>query len=237
MKAIEISTTQNVIVKYGLASPLIRFLGFMIDLIIIVLTVWLAWLVFGDLFNIEFWDSYIWLPWCFYTLIFESLNKGATPGKMILGIRVMRIDGKELQFTDYLMRWIFRLVDIYFTWGALAVFGAMSSEKNQRLGDYLANTVVVVLRKQQRFKLSNLLKFDELKNYEVSFPQIVSFTEEEMLLIKEVVARYRAYPNEAHKLALSTTVNQIVKRLQIEKPENEATFLRKLIKDYVVLTR
>lgn len=237
MKIIEISTTQNVTIKYELASPIMRFLAFSIDFVVILLLNLIFWTVVEGAFSVGYWQSFIWLPFTCYTLILESLNKGATIGKRLLGLRVMRVDGREIQFTDYMMRWLFRMLDIYGSLGALAVFTSLSSNKYQRLGDFMANTVVVVLKKERRFKLENLLKFDSLKDYEVMFPQVVSLKEDEMLLLKEVVGKYSAYRNEAHALALESTANIIANRLSIDKPENDAAFLKRLIKDYVVLTR
>lgn len=237
MKTIEVSTTQNVAVKYELASPLIRFAAFLVDLCILICSVFFLWMIVHGAFSVGFWSSYIFLPFLFYTLICESLMKGATPGKKALGIRVMRVDGREVQFTDYLMRWIFRGLDIYGTSGALAIFTMISSEKYQRLGDFLANTMVVVLKKQKRFKLTNLMKFDELNDYEISYPQVRDLKEADVLLIKEVVDRYKAFPNDAHTLALETLTNQLTKQLQLEQPKNQISFLRGVIKDYVILTR
>ncbi|MFY0673284.1 MAG: RDD family protein [Bacteroidia bacterium] len=237
MKIIEISTSQNVTIKYELASPLMRFLAFMIDFIFLALLNVIIWAIVEGSFSVSYWQSYIWLPFTCYTLLLESLNKGATLGKLILGLRVMRIDGREIKFTDYMMRWLFRLLDIYASFGALAVFTSLSSHKYQRLGDFMANTVVVVLKKERRFKLDNLLKFDSLSDYEVMFPQVVNLSEEEMLLLKEVVGKYSAFRNEAHTLALESTASIIANRLRIDKPDNNASFLKRLIKDYVVLTR
>jgi len=237
MKSIEISTSQNVIVKYELASPFFRFAAFLIDGIIMSLAMLILAAALNGVFRAGFWQSYLYLPFMFYTLFFENLMKGSTPGKRLLQIRVLGIDGRELKFTDYLMRWMFRIIDIYATSGALAVFTIISSDKYQRTGDYLANTCVVVLKKHNRFRLNNLLRFDKLEEYTPSVPQVTMLSEEEMLLVKEVVDRYRQFPNDAHRLAVQTVTGQLTKRLSLAKPDNEIAFLRGLIKDYVILTR
>ncbi len=59
-----------------------------------------------------------------------------------------------------------------------------------------------------------------------------------MLLIKNIIARYRSYPNQAHQ----EVVNQLVEKLQQELdineiPRNKIEFLKTLIRDYIVLTR
>ncbi|MGB0431194.1 MAG: RDD family protein [Bacteroidia bacterium] len=237
MKSIEISTTQNVTIKYELASPFVRLLAFLVDIVIISLAQLILALALSSFITESYWYSYLWMPFLFYSLVFESLNKGATPGKKVFGIRVMRVDGREIQFTDYLMRWIFRLVDIVISFGSMAMFFSLSSEKSQRIGDYMANTVVVILKKHRRFSIDGLVKFESLSDYEVMFPQVVNLTEAEMLLLKEVLNKHKSYNNQAHDLALETTSKIIAKRLNIDKPKNDPAFIKKLIKDYVVLTR
>lgn len=237
MKSIEISTSQNVIIKYELASPFTRVAAFVIDFIIISISYALLAAFFGSAFGSETLVLFLFVPFMFYTLIFESLMQGTTPGKRALQIRVMRVDGRDLQFSDYLMRWMFRMVDIYVSFGSLAIFSMVASEKYQRTGDFLANTTVVVLKKSRRFRLSNLRKFETKEDYQATYPQVVALNEQEMLLVKEVMDRYRSFPNAAHELALQTTTGQLAKRLNIQKPDNDMGFLRGLLKDYVILTR
>lgn len=237
MRSIEISTSQNVIIKYELASPFPRVAAFLIDFIIISICGGLFSAFVGSIFHSPQAALFGWVPFMFYTLIFESFMKGTTPGKRAMQLRVMRVDGKELQFTDCMMRWIFRMLDIYSTFGAVGIFSMSASEKYQRTGDYLANTAVVMLKKNQRFRLENLQKFENTEAYEATYPQVVVLKEEEMLLVKEVMERYRAFPNQAHELALHTTTGQLAKKMKIDKPVDHMGFLRNVLKDYVILTR
>lgn len=64
------------------------------------------------------------------------------------------------------------------------------------------------------------------------------FKEEDMLLIKKTIDRYRNYGNEAHHLALNELTDRVAEELGIDPPrENKIQFLKDLIKDYIVLTR
>jgi uncharacterized RDD family membrane protein YckC len=69
--------------------------------------------------------------------------RGQTLGKMLLGIRVVREDGGGVPgFKAALIRSLLRVVDGLF--GYLVGFVAvLASEKNQRLGDMAARTLVV----------------------------------------------------------------------------------------------
>ncbi len=68
---------------------------------------------------------------------------GATVGKLVTGIRVVRPDGRRIDGVAALLRNIVRVVDflpIAYLIGAIAVW---TSPTRQRLGDRLARTVVV----------------------------------------------------------------------------------------------
>lgn len=75
-----------------------------------------------------------------YFALFESLF-GATPGKLILGICVVQVDGRPCTFTKALIRGVMRLVDGLF-FGVVAAFN-MQAPRRQRWGDKRARTMVV----------------------------------------------------------------------------------------------
>jgi len=67
---------------------------------------------------------------------------GATIGKMVLGMRVTKVDGSPCDLQAALIRNILRIVDAlpFYLIGAILVW---TSSRRQRLGDRVANTVVV----------------------------------------------------------------------------------------------
>ena len=67
---------------------------------------------------------------------------------------------------------------------------------------------------------------------------IRQFSEQDMLLIKNVITRYQKYPNDAHRNAIRETVTHMMERLDIDtRPKNHIKFLKTLISDYIVLMR
>ena len=78
-----------------------------------------------------------------YYAFFEALWNGQTPGKRAIRLRVITTSGRPITPFDALLRNLLRIVDqlpgIY-TVGLLSVF---FTERNQRLGDLAADTVVV----------------------------------------------------------------------------------------------
>lgn len=82
--------------------------------------------------------------WFAYFIVMEA-RSGATLGKKILGIRVVKEDGSPCGFGASLVRNTLRVIDGLFGYllGAILIW---VSDRNQRLGDRVANTVVVSTR-------------------------------------------------------------------------------------------
>jgi uncharacterized RDD family membrane protein YckC len=81
-----------------------------------------------------------------YPLLFETLSRGRTLGKMALGLRVVRADGGPIRFRHALTRALCGvLVDFWLLGfgGAIAVIVSLLSPDGKRVGDYLAGTVVI----------------------------------------------------------------------------------------------
>lgn len=77
-----------------------------------------------------------------YFVVFEVLWDGRTPGKRVMKLRVVRIDGQPLGWTGSLVRNVLRLVDSLFFYAVGAVVMILSSD-DQRLGDLAAGTIVI----------------------------------------------------------------------------------------------
>jgi uncharacterized RDD family membrane protein YckC len=78
-----------------------------------------------------------------YYLYFEYAWNGQTPGKRLLGIRVIRCGGLPLTFREVLLRNILRLVDTLPSNGFTGLVCFFATRNQQRLGDLVADTVVV----------------------------------------------------------------------------------------------
>jgi len=62
--------------------------------------------------------------------------------------------------------------------------------------------------------------------------------EEDMLVIKRVLTRYQAHPNDATTQIVRDTVTRLAQILDLpQEPPKKLEFLKTLIKDYIVLTR
>jgi uncharacterized RDD family membrane protein YckC len=78
-----------------------------------------------------------------YPTAFETLTRGRTLGKMALGLRVVREDGGPIRFRHALLRALMGVVEIWLTFGSVALITSLASAQGRRVGDFLAGTVVV----------------------------------------------------------------------------------------------
>lgn len=245
MKKIDVITTQNVRIEYELAGLGDRILAFILDQVVITTGISILQMIllsFITTFNtgLQQWFFILFLApiYIFYTPVMEILNNGQTVGKMALRIKVLNLHGKNPEVLDFLVRWAFRLIDIWFTLGSLASMLIVSGDYAQRLGGRLSNTTLVRLSPRKSLTLRQLLDIESLKNYEPTFPQVRQLNEREMLTLKNALDRYKKHKNESHKEALLDSVRRIKEFTGIDQGDMKTIpFIRTLIQDYVVLTR
>ncbi len=81
-----------------------------------------------------------------YPVLFETLSRGRSLGKMAVGLRVVRVDGGPIRFRHALTRGLAGFVVDFWTlglFGAVAVIVSLCSADGRRVGDFLAGTLVV----------------------------------------------------------------------------------------------
>ncbi|MEO1655697.1 MAG: RDD family protein [Bacteroidota bacterium] len=239
MRKIKINTTQNVSIEYEVAQLWERIIAFVIDAFILWVSVWILGLISVGLGTVDYFFYLVIVPYfLFYTLAQEIFFNGQTLGKRVLDIRVAKLNGTEVTTSDYLLRWAFRSLDIYFSFGIIAALFVRSSHNGQRVGDFAAETTLIKLRPSRRISFDDVLRIQSVDNYEPIFPQVKRLPEEEIVLIKNVYERYKKYPNLAHREIVYVLIQKLKEKLDISEIKmSEADFLKTLIKDFVVLTR
>ena len=123
----------------------IRFLATLLDMIVL----WIVLMaVMGTTFisieGAQFFSGMMW-AWYLVVILYYVLMEaylGGTLGKLIVGIRIVKEDGKKITIVDSLIRTVLRVIDGLFCYLVAAIL-VWSSEKRQRLGDKAAHTIVV----------------------------------------------------------------------------------------------
>ncbi len=78
-----------------------------------------------------------------YFILFEKIWNGQTPGKRMLGIRVVRDGGYPVELVGSIIRNLIRVLEFLVGFYALSAVSMVLSSENKRLGDYAAGTIVV----------------------------------------------------------------------------------------------
>jgi uncharacterized RDD family membrane protein YckC len=78
-----------------------------------------------------------------YFMVFESLWSGQSPGKRVAGIRVVRRGGFPVGRREIVARNFMRLVDMLPSNWIVGVISFFATQNQQRVGDVVADTVVV----------------------------------------------------------------------------------------------
>jgi uncharacterized RDD family membrane protein YckC len=150
---IQVITPENIAFEYRLAGPFRRLPAFILDFcvgtmlfiglsILINMTVAFAspYLAVGILFLLFF------VIWWFYGVLFETFMNGQTPGKYLLGLRVLSDTGEPINGMQATLRNLLRAADLFLPLVAIVVMSL--NRKYQRLGDLVAGTIVIVEDRQ-----------------------------------------------------------------------------------------
>jgi uncharacterized RDD family membrane protein YckC len=74
----------------------------------------------------------------------ETLTRGRSLGKAMMGLRVVRDDGGPIRMRHSLVRALAMVfLDLWVTSGVVGGLSALASSKSKRMGDHLAGTIVV----------------------------------------------------------------------------------------------
>jgi len=168
-----IRTPEGIAFPLLLAGPITRFLAWFLDASCITGAAFLVGMfcsVLGlltpDLANAFFLIFYFVLS-IGYPIFAEWRWRGQTLGKRLLRLRVMDVQGLRLQFSQIMIRNLFRFIDSFpllYTLGGVVCF---LTKRAQRLGDLAANTIVVRDAHLSEPDLSQVMggKYNSFRNY------------------------------------------------------------------------
>lgn len=157
---VAIEAPEQIRFRHRLAGPMQRGIAHLIDLLLIALLLFAAMIglmiasapfasVMQSPEGIDKATTGIFLvglfaaQWGYFTL-FEAIANGQTPGKRLLGLRVLEAGGEPITFADAVLRNLLRAADILPFGYAAGVVTMLLDAKFRRLGDLVAGTIVVV---------------------------------------------------------------------------------------------
>lgn len=237
MEIITVHTTQNIDIDYEVGGLGERILAYLIDL-----AIFIALFIIGAIVATNFLSQsgsvamfiIMGLMLLFYDLVCESFFNGQSAGKHVMKIRVISLDGTRPKFSQFLLRWLFRLIDNFgITYYLGSVITIIVTEKSQRIGDLVAGTVVI--RTVPRTKVNNIVFTTTDDSYQPVFSQASQLKDKDIGLIHEVIENYFKTGNN---VAVYKTADRIREYLMISLPPNmnSMQFLQTIIKDYSHIT-
>ena len=245
MSELSINTTQNVKINFIAASIGERLGAFFIDLFIIISyctaisVVLFNWLHFDRLLaNLDGWSKgavylIIYSPVIVYSLFFESIFEGQSLGKKLVKIKVVKIDGYQAGFGDYLIRWFFRVIDFFSLFGLPGLISVITSQKSQRLGDMAAGTAVITLK--NKINISHTILEEIGDAYVPTYPLVIKLSDNDMRIIKETYQKAEA--KNDHEI-IYKLVAKIESVTGIKNQSgNNSDFIRVILKDYNFYTQ
>ncbi len=208
LETLRIDTPENVTFDYEVAGIGSRFLAALVDTALIGL---LQVIVIGTLIVLGFELSSVsssgsrvyWLLallglisfvffWGYY-IFFEALWNGQTPGKRMIGLRVIRLDGTPVSLAEVVIRNLLRILDLLPTAYGVGVVTMFITDKSRRLGDLAAGTVVVHDRKAVMLQpLSGAAAPVPLERIEAAIPEgfaLERVGDQDLQIIEEFLQR------------------------------------------------
>lgn len=234
MSNIAINTTQNVNLDYTIAGLGERILAFLIDGVILY-----AYMIFVQgvmsIFGVDFLDqwtviglqSLLFLPVMLYSFYMHIIFNGRTVGKMVVKTRVVKTDGNPVHWSNYGIRWMLRLVDIWLLFGAIGMLAIIFGNRRQRVGDAAAGTIVISVK--NKVHISHTILEDIEEGYQPVFLNVTKLTDKDVRLAKEA---YLIAKKSRDYKTLKILREKIETVLEVQSELYDEQFIDTVLKDY-----
>ena len=156
----EVLTPEGVALHLPAAGPVPRALAWLVDLVVRIAILLALSMVLGLLGGLGkgLYLVGLFLVYWAYPIVLEAAWHGQTPGKRALGLRVLAGDGAPVGWLPAVVRNLMRTVDMLPFGYAAGLVSCLCDRHGRRLGDLVADTVVVhVLPRQSPPRLPQVL--------------------------------------------------------------------------------
>ena len=242
LEKLNIDTPEQVALEFSLATVGSRFLAVAVDTLIQVaaglalfVAVGLAaWLSGGAFAAARPWVVSLLVLGGFvlyyaYFAVFETVWNGQTPGKRLVGLRVIHASGRPMTAWEAILRNVVRVADQMPAIYAIGIVSVFLTERSQRLGDLAAGTVVV----HERLVQASFEEPSAAKNAEARTHYGATQLSAEEIAVIELFFRRRgqldgyARIRTAHQIA-----RRIRERLQISAKIDDEQVLEEVVIEY-----
>ncbi len=200
------------------------------------------------------------LPITFYSLYSEILLDGQTIGKKVLKIKVINIEGFKPSILDYTIRWFSRIVDFnffilvfvlfnsqmhgkdFYIWlwfifllgKLIGFFMIVFTDRNQRMGDISANTVVVSLKDTASFSRTILENIKD--NYKPTYPNVIKLSDNDVRIVKDTYTKAKKAKDYNTLIKLRVKIEEVT-GVSKDKEIADVNFIDTVLKDFNYYTQ
>ncbi|MEP7371793.1 MAG: RDD family protein [Chitinophagaceae bacterium] len=269
MAAIKVPTSFNIDVEFEIPEFYRRLIALLIDIVIQFCYFKIAVEIYNSLLrNSDILDAnanskleaiavLLFLPLFIYHIVLEITMNGQSIGKKIMGLRVVHENGGRSSISQFLIRWLLRVSDMWIvaiilflalgpdfrnaetTFVVLGALGflvtdivlVIASKKGQRIGDILARTILI--RTNRKASIEETVFQEVADDYTPSFPQIMQLSDRDINAIKSILETARKKGDLEMAAAAS---DKIKAHLKIDSNKSPFVFLDILLKDYNYLS-
>jgi len=154
-----------------------------------------------------------------YPVFFETRFQGRTPGKRVLGLRVVTVEGAPVAFRHTAIRTMVAVVDFFIPpLGVVATISVLLTPKSQRLGDLFAGTIVLRERTGAAFPVP--VSFPPVPGYE-SYARsldVGGITPEQYGVIRSFLLRVAQLSPEARAHVGTQLANAVARSMRHTPP-------------------
>ena len=212
---LSIETPEQIKISYSVAGIGSRFYAALIDFAILIPILFIGYYIIGHAIldldeRLGNWLAALAgiatfaLQWGYY-MVFEIATNGQSPGKRVLGLRVIKVQGYPISFSDSAIRNIVRIVDMLpFAYG-IGLLTMLLNKNWQRLGDLAAGTLVV---KEEAKASPHLVKTPTVRKQTFVYADWIQpeqVTDAELGAIREYLSRRESLPR-LRRLQLARTI-------------------------------
>ena len=223
MGVIKVPTNFNIELEFEIPDFARRLVALIIDMIVEFIYLRLIIAIYSNMasnsnyidddqrYNIDAIAMVLFLPIMVYHVFFEITMNGQSIGKKIMGLRVVDEKGGKASISQFLIRWLLRVSDLWIVAILLflltepqfdnvltvfiVLFGlgflitdivlVVSSKKAQRIGDILAHTILI--RINTRADIRETVFQEVSDTYKPSFPEIMRLSDRDINAIKSIL--------------------------------------------------
>lgn len=164
-----------------------------------------------------------------YFIFWEMATGGRSPGKLAVGLRVVRRNGLPIDLHSSIVRNLMRIVDMMPAEYLIGLISILISSSGERLGDHVAGTVVLRLDRPEA--AAEILMLENAAGLVLTREQLARIGPREMQLIRGVLRRSSTLSESRRHALLAEAAEAMRIRLELaELPDSDrSAFLRNLL--------